>query len=197
MIKAIIFDCFGVVLGNPYKLVLQDIMTKNPVLAEEVRGVQHAADMGILSRDEAASYMSEKIGITKDEFFTIQNKGEVRNQELIERIHELRADFKVAMVSNISGRDRLDIRFEPGQLDSLFDTVIASGDVGHTKPEPEIYQLAAEQLGVLPNECIMLDDIAEFCEGARAVGMQAIQFISTTQALEDLAAHIDRGGKTD
>jgi len=197
MIKAIIFDCFGVVLGNPYKLVLQDIMTKNPVLAEEVRGVQHAADMGILSRDEAASYMSDKIGITKDEFFTIQNKGEVRNQELIERIHELRADFKVAMVSNISGRDRLDIRFEPGQLDSLFDTVIASGDVGHTKPEPEIYQLAAEQLGVLPNECIMLDDIAEFCEGARAVGMQAIQFISTTQALEDLAAHIDRGGKTD
>lgn len=172
-------------------------MATNPALADEIRGVQHAADMGVLSRDEAASFMAEKLGMTKDEFLAIQNKGEVRNQELIDRIHELRRDYKVAMVSNISGRDRLDIRFESGQLDDLFHTVIASGDVGHTKPEPEIYQLAAERLGVLPSECIMIDDIAEFCEGATAVGMQAIQFTSTKQALDELAVYIDRGGKTD
>lgn len=197
MIKAVIFDCFGVVLGNPYKIVLQDIMGKDPALGEEIRGVQHAADMGVLSRDEAAQYMAEKMGISKEEFLTIQSNGEVQNQQVIAQIRALRGNYKLAMVSNISGRDRLDIRFEPGKLDELFDIVIASGDVGYTKPEPEIYQLVAEKLGVQPHECIMIDDIAEFCDGARAVGMQAIQFQTTEQALSELAASIDRGNKSD
>ena len=43
------------------------------------------------------------------------------------------------------------------------------------KPQPEIYLLAAERLGVEPEACVFVDDLRENCEGAEAVGMTAIR----------------------
>jgi putative hydrolase of the HAD superfamily len=133
----------------------------------------------------------------KEEFLEEQDQVEVPNAKLLDYIATLKPRFKIGMLSNISSRDRLSIRFEPGQLDTAFDTIVASGDEGYVKPQPEIYQIVATRLGVAPHECVMIDDIPEFCEGARAVGMQAIQFISTEQCITDLNALIDRGGETD
>ena len=197
MIKAIIFDCFGVLLGNAYKTHLTEVEQENPERAREIRAINHASDMGILSRDESAEYISRLFGIDKEEFLEEQNQVEVPNEALLDYIKSLKPRFKVGMLSNISSRDRLSIRFAPGQLDETFDTIVASGDEGFVKPQPEIFFIAATRLGVEPHECVMIDDIAEFCEGAKAVGMQAIQFISNEQCITDLNALIDRGGETD
>jgi epoxide hydrolase-like predicted phosphatase len=197
MIKAIIFDCFGVFIGNPYKLRVQALELIDPEKAVKMHDINRASDRGFLSREETAEQMAELIGISTEEFIAEQDKGEVRNQQLVEYVKKLRPQYKVAMLSNISSRERLDIRFEPGQLDELFDVVVASGDVGYIKPEPEIYQSAIDQLGVRPEECVMIDDIIEFCRGAEAVGIHAIQYLHYDQAITDLEALIDRGGKTD
>ena len=197
MIKAIIFDCFGVLLGNAYKIHLTEVEKTDPDRAKEIRGINHASDMGILTREESAKYISELFGIDTEDFLAEQNEVEVPNVPLLEYIATLKSRFKVGMLSNISSRERLSIRFAPGQLDAAFDTIVASGDEGYVKPQPEIYRIAATRLGVEPHECVMIDDIAEFCEGAKAVGMQAIQFISNEQCITDLNALIDRGGETD
>jgi epoxide hydrolase-like predicted phosphatase len=197
MIKAIIFDCFGVFIGNPYKLRVQALELTDPEKAVKMHDINRASDRGFLSREETAEQMAELIGISTEEFITEQDKGEVRNQQLVQYVKKLRPQYKVAMLSNISSRERLDIRFEPGQLDELFDVVVASGDVGYIKPEPEIYQSAIDQLGVRPEECVMIDDIIEFCRGAEAVGIHAIQYLHYDQVITDLEALIDRGGKTD
>ncbi|MEA2272398.1 MAG: putative hydrolase of the superfamily [Solirubrobacteraceae bacterium] len=60
------------------------------------------------------------------------------------------------------------------EVDDLFDAVVISGEVGLHKPEPEIFRLGAERLGVAPEECVFVDDLRENCEGAEAVGMTAI-----------------------
>ncbi|MFL5782877.1 MAG: HAD family hydrolase [Thermoleophilaceae bacterium] len=60
------------------------------------------------------------------------------------------------------------------QVDELFDSMVISGEVGLHKPEPEIFELGAERLGVQPSECVFVDDLRENCEGAEAVGMTAI-----------------------
>jgi epoxide hydrolase-like predicted phosphatase len=60
------------------------------------------------------------------------------------------------------------------QVDDLFDSIVISGEVGLHKPEPEIFRLGAEQLGVEPPDCVFVDDLRENCEGAEAVGMTAI-----------------------
>jgi putative hydrolase of the HAD superfamily len=54
------------------------------------------------------------------------------------------------------------------------------------KPQPEIYRLAADRLGVDPAECIFVDDLRENCEGAEAVGMTAIRHRSAPETIAEL-----------
>jgi HAD superfamily hydrolase (TIGR01509 family) len=56
------------------------------------------------------------------------------------------------------------------------DDILISAEVGLAKPDPRIYRLAAERLGVRPDEAVFVDDFAANVEGARAVGMRAIHF---------------------
>jgi epoxide hydrolase-like predicted phosphatase len=195
MIKAIIFDCFGVLLGNAYKTHLMEVEQEDPERANEIRAINHASDVGILSREETADAIAGLFGMEPEEFLEEQNQVEVPNQALLDYIATLKPRFKTALLSNINSRERLGIRFEPGVLASHFDTIAASGDEGFVKPQPEIYSIVATRLGVKPSECVMIDDIAEFCQGARNVGMQAIQFQTTQQCITDLNALIDRGGE--
>jgi putative hydrolase of the HAD superfamily len=60
------------------------------------------------------------------------------------------------------------------EIRSLFDEVVISAEVGLHKPQPEIYLLAAERLGVSPEDCVFVDDLRENCAGAEAVGMTAV-----------------------
>ena len=193
MSKAIIFDCFGVLLGNAYKTHLMEVERDDPERAKEIRAINHASDMGILTREETAEHISALFGMDAEEFLAEQNQVEVPNRSLLEYIAELKKDYKVGLLSNISSRERLSIRFLDGELESHFDTVVASGDEGYVKPQPEIYEIAATRLGVSPAECVMIDDILEFCEGARQVGMQAIQFQTNHQCITDLNALLNRG----
>ena len=56
----------------------------------------------------------------------------------------------------------------------IFDATVISGDVGLHKPEPEIYRLGAERIGVEPERCVFVDDLRENIAGADAVGMLGI-----------------------
>lgn len=67
-----------------------------------------------------------------------------------------------------------------------FDHVIESSKVGVRKPDPRIYQMMCEALGVAPAECIYLDDLGINCKPAAALGMTAIKVTSGEQALADL-----------
>jgi putative hydrolase of the HAD superfamily len=69
-----------------------------------------------------------------------------------------------------------------------FDHVIESSKVGIRKPDPEIYRMACEALGVVPAQCVYLDDLGINCKPAAAMGMTAIKVTSGEQALADLAA---------
>ena len=195
MIKAIIFDCFGVMVGNPIKRLADDLEATGASNAQDFRAVMHAADRGIMPDDEVLKLQAKVLNISEADFAELRDKGETRNDELINYLITLKKNYKIGFLSNISSRERLDDHFEPGQLDELFDTVVASGVEGYVKPEPEIYKLTAARLGLSPEECVMVDDLESYCQGARDVGMQAIRFVSNSQCIRDLNALIDRGGE--
>lgn len=67
-----------------------------------------------------------------------------------------------------------------------FEHVVESSKVGIRKPDPAIYQMACDALGVQPSECIYLDDLGINCKPASALGMHAIKVTSGEQALADL-----------
>jgi putative hydrolase of the HAD superfamily len=62
----------------------------------------------------------------------------------------------------------------PEDVSGLFDVVVLSGREGLRKPQPEIYLLAADRLGVPPAACVFVDDLPANVEGADAVGMTAV-----------------------
>ena len=66
--------------------------------------------------------------------------------------------------------------------------VIESSKAGVRKPDPRIYQMMCEKLGVEPGECIYLDDLGINCKPAAQLGMHAIKVTSGEQALADLSA---------
>jgi HAD superfamily hydrolase (TIGR01509 family) len=56
------------------------------------------------------------------------------------------------------------------------------------KPDPAIYQAAITAAGCRPEECFFTDDIAAYVDGARSMGIDAVQFQSAEQVLRELAA---------
>ena len=82
-------------------------------------------------------------------------------------------------------------RPEDLQLDAdLFDLVIESSVVGMRKPDPRIYELACEQLGIAPHEAVFLDDLGVNLKPARALGMTTIKVVDPHDALRELEAAV-------
>ncbi len=69
-----------------------------------------------------------------------------------------------------------------------FDDLILSYEVKAMKPQPEIYRAAIERAGCEPCECFYTDDIAEYVAGARAMGIDAVQFQGAERLEQDMRA---------
>jgi putative hydrolase of the HAD superfamily len=94
------------------------------------------------------------------------------NIELIER---LRPPYRTAVLSNADSTLVTRLRDEH-RIHHLFDDIVCSADVGVAKPEPKIYALAAQRLGLPSDECVFIDDLERNVEAAREAGMQAIHY---------------------
>jgi epoxide hydrolase-like predicted phosphatase len=104
------------------------------------------------------------------------------DEEMIGIVRRSReAGIKTGLISNSWG---LGI-YERAPVD-LFDEAIISGEVGLHKPQPEIYRLASERLGVEAADCVFVDDLRENCAGAEAVGMTALLHRDTDETVAKL-----------
>lgn len=75
-----------------------------------------------------------------------------------------------------------------GQVMPLFDHIIESSKAGVRKPDPKIYLMMCEALGVTPEACVYLDDLGINCKPAAALGMRAIKVVAVDQTLAELSA---------
>jgi putative hydrolase of the HAD superfamily len=71
-------------------------------------------------------------------------------------------------------------------IDEIFDVVVDSGFEGVRKPDPRIYELTLDRLGVAAEATLFLDDLEVNCDAARALGMHAVWFRSTAQAIDEI-----------
>ena len=93
---------------------------------------------------------------------------------------------RTALVSNCSHNTRAVV--ERLGLVAAFDAVILSFEVGAQKPEPEIYRLALERLGITdPSGAVFVDDQADYCDGAAAIGMQTRLMLRPREPVEGFA----------
>jgi putative hydrolase of the HAD superfamily len=75
-------------------------------------------------------------------------------------------------------------------VDELFEVVVDSGFVGARKPERRIYELTLERLGVPADAALFIDDVELNCQVARELGMEAVWFRSTEEAIGEIEAQL-------
>jgi epoxide hydrolase-like predicted phosphatase len=117
--------------------------------------------------------------------------GDQLDEDLIRFLRALRPRYKTALLSNAWDDLRLVIE-ERWKIADAFDEIFISAELGLAKPDPRLYQQVLDRLAVQPAEAVFVDDFPENVEGARAAGMQAIQFRAREQALEELGKVLDR-----
>ena len=120
--------------------------------------------------------------------------GDVRPR-MVEALKICKQHFKVGCITNnmAQGHGPSMASSEAGASRSagimaLFDVIVESSKAGVRKPDPRIYQMACEKIGVAPASCVYLDDLGINCKPAAQLGMRAIKVVSEAQALDDLAA---------
>ena len=111
------------------------------------------------------------------------------NRPMLEAVLKLRPRFQTAVLTN-AGTDFRATFCRAYAMETWADQVIISAEEGLAKPDPALYRLALARMQVEPEEALFIDDVAENVEGARAVGMQAFQFLNNRQALAELSARI-------
>jgi epoxide hydrolase-like predicted phosphatase len=102
---------------------------------------------------------------------------------MIDAVRSARAGgVRTGLISNSWGTRRYDRE----QLAELFDGVVISGEVGMRKPAPEMYSLGAERIGVAPQQCVFVDDLAFNLEPAAALGMATVLHRTAEETIPQL-----------
>jgi putative hydrolase of the HAD superfamily len=117
------------------------------------------------------------------------------NETMIRHVAELRASgLRTALLTNNVREWEPLWRSKLPELDEIFEVVVDSAFVGLRKPEPEIYELTLERLGdgLRGEDCVFIDDLEVNCETARALGMTAVRFESSEQAIAQLESALDQ-----
>jgi epoxide hydrolase-like predicted phosphatase len=93
-----------------------------------------------------------------------------------------RAGIRTGMVSNSWGAGR----YDRAQLKELFDAVVISAEEGLRKPDPAIYELGAQRIGLDPADCVFVDDLPGNLKPARDLGMATVHHRASTQTVPAL-----------
>lgn len=111
------------------------------------------------------------------------------NSELAEFFGSLRPRYRTGIISNsfVGARERERAAYG---FEEMCDVVVYSHEEGCMKPDARIYQRACERLHVLSEEAVFLDDVSANVEGAEKIGMRAVRFLDTKQAIEDVTRHL-------
>lgn len=184
MIKAIIFDCFGVLTTDGWQRFLDTYLTDSNLRAQ-AHEIIHSVDRGTLTYDEFLTQASALAKVEPQELIRMLDADLLRNDSLFDYIQTLKPRYKIGVLSNIA-RAELFYEYFSSDDKGMFDEITLSSEVGLAKPDPVIFRYTSEKLGVKMNECIFVDDREKYCNAAEAVGMKAILYQDFPQMKEDL-----------
>jgi epoxide hydrolase-like predicted phosphatase len=193
-IKAVIWDVGGVLirtqdqqprerLAKSYNLTRAELSALVFDSEEAVRATIGEIPESVLWQMVAhtLNIPAGKLANFKQQFWA----GDCIDQELHDFIGKLRPRFKTGLLSNAWSEARKETE-ERFHLLGVFDVLVYSAEVHLAKPDPRIFQLALERLGVQPQEAIFMDDFPANIEAANVLGMHGVHFENSQQAQQDV-----------
>ncbi len=198
--RAVIFDLGGVVFPSPLDVFrayerehgLPDRFISRVVLADPDRGAWARLERGELTVEAFCAEFEaecEAAGERVDAraLMTSVGQGFDARPEMLAALRALRTrGLRTGALTNNWVAD------EPTggavrALDDLFDVVVESAVEGLRKPDPRIYELVCERLGVRPDQSVFLDDLGANLKPARGLGMTTIKVNDPDEALAELS----------
>jgi len=208
MIEAVIWDFGGVLTSSPFEAFAR---------YERERGLPENFIRGInaTNPDTNAWALFERSEVTLEQFDelfaqeAIAKGHEVRGRDVVEllsgdirpavvnALKACKARVKVGCITNNvpagkgAGMARsAEKAAQVAEVMALFDHVIESSKLGIRKPDPRIYELACETLGVSPANCVERDDLGINLKPAKMLGMTTIKVVEPGQAMAELEAAV-------
>jgi epoxide hydrolase-like predicted phosphatase len=140
-------------------------------------------ETGKLPEDEFELKFADKLGVSAPGMIDRMFAGSQPEEPMLAAVlRARRAGIRTGLISNSWGTRRYDRQ----RLAELFDGVVISGETGIRKPTPEIYELGAREIGVGPEACVFVDDLAFNLAPATELGMATVHHVSSEQTIEEL-----------
>lgn len=192
--KALLFDLGNVCLPFDHGRMIHQTAVLFDTTPDEVSGVVFGGDTfveierGGISDDELRSMLCRKFGrdVSRDEL--LQAVGDIFTPD--ESMNDLLAELRGTGIPMIlvSNTNALHADFVRQNLDILdnFDELILSYAVKAAKPEAAFYEAAFAVAGCSPGECFYTDDVIEYVEAGRALGIDSEQFVGSSELRRQL-----------
>jgi len=193
VIKALLFD-----MGNV--LIFFDAKRSSKAFAEAVgvtedkvwqtffiSELERAYTRGEISSEEFYRRVSEHFPSKIDfaSFAHLWNDIFSENHEMTDLIKKLKKSYPLYLISNTN-----DLHFEyvrhKFEILRHFTKCFPSHVVGHRKPDQAMFEHVLEEIRLRPDETIFIDDVAEFVESAKRLGIHGVQFTSRVSLENDL-----------
>ena len=207
VIEAVIWDFGGVFTSSPFE-AFNRLETEMGAPKDHIRRVNatnhHENAWALFERNEVDAARFDQLFLAESTAlgFPIRGadvlpklSGELRPR-MVEALKLCKVRYKVGCITNnvvsmhSPGQNEVQqAAGAMGQVMPLFDAIIESSKAGVRKPDPRIYQMMCDLLGVQADRCIYLDDLGINCKPAAALGMKAIKVIDVDQTLAELAVH--------
>jgi len=196
MIKAIAFD-YGGVIEITEKGLMQKIADYLQITLEnwfkEYKTLNYLCNTGENSYEEVYALTAKKFNASDAEISHIhemmRKNMEARkiNFELLEIIKDLKnKNYKIGLLSN----NYIQLRQQMIEEDTIkyFDSVVVSSEVGYQKPQPEIFEILFNKLGIKSDELIFIDDSPSSLEGANKIGYIPILYADNESLKSELSS---------
>lgn len=197
-IRAIVFDIGGVLEVTPptgWETSWERHLNLQPgAIHQRLSDVWHAGSIGTMSEAEVEQSVGTRLGLDQAQIrmfmadLWTEYLGTL-NAELATYFASLRPRYQTAILSNsfVGAREQEQERYHFGDM---CDFIVYSHEVGMSKPDPRIYTLLCERLGVQPTEVIFVDDREGANAAACALGIHGMLFKNNTQIIADIEACI-------
>jgi putative hydrolase of the HAD superfamily len=195
MIKAVIFDFGNVICAFDNDVFLRGLLGHTDKRLEELKEAFYSSDLsaryetGLVSSEDFFLEAARRgnLSISREDFFRAFTEIFTPIPSTFRLIRGLKGSYKVGLLSN-TNECHYNRYFRKADIFPLFDSVTLSFEVKQMKPGERIYRDAVGKLQARPEECVYIDDIEAYAEGARRVGLQGIRYVSHGALLESLSA---------